>query len=186
LVAIIGGEQLQLCNTETGEEITQRSDAGNAVAFSHDGKWLAYGSDNERIYICDVPGLLTRRAMVAGIGVGSLAYSPDDQVLAAGHKDGTIRLWNTATGQMRSEMTGHESEVKDLAFSPDGRTLLSCDGVIRIWSVDHARSYGSFYDSANRMSLSADGRRLAVGHRPTKDDSTNVRLWDLQQMTLNR
>ncbi len=60
LVAIIGSEQLQLCNTETGEEITQRSDTGDAVTFSHDGKWLAYGGDNDRVYICDVPRLLTR------------------------------------------------------------------------------------------------------------------------------
>lgn len=177
LVAIVGNQQLQLCNTESGEEIAQRSGAGHAVAFSHDGKWLAYGGDSDRIQICAIPGLLTQRELVHGKGVRSIAFSPDDAILAAGHEDGVVRLWDVATGHNRAEIAGHEHRVADIAFSPDGRALMSCDGVVRIWSVAHARSYGIFYDSAAHMSLSADGRSLAVGLRRSAKDSPNVLVW---------
>ena len=48
-----------------------------------------------------------------------------------------IRLWETATGKLRRELVGHDSEIMSLAFSPDGRLLASGshDTTAMIWDV---------------------------------------------------
>ena len=65
------------------------------------------------------------------------AWSPDGQTLAAGNRDGTIRLWETATGKLQSTLSGHENFVSRVAWSPDGTKLASggSDGTVRIWEM---------------------------------------------------
>jgi WD40 repeat protein len=70
----------------------------------------------------------------------SVAVSPDGAVVAVGHTDGRVRLWDTATLRRRGPTLEHHNgeAVVSLAFSPDGRLLasgsLSSIG-IRIWDV---------------------------------------------------
>ena len=56
--------------------------------------------------------------------VNSVAFSPDGQVLASGSSDGTIGLWDAATGS-HIRVLGHPWGVSSVAFSPDGQTLAS-------------------------------------------------------------
>ena len=68
-------------------------------------------------------------------GVESVAFSPDGQTLASGSFDGTIKLWNLASGQELRTLTGHTGSVWSVAISPDGLTLASGgdDNTIKIW-----------------------------------------------------
>src|SRR5262245_51098221 len=43
-------------------------------------------------------------------------------------EDRTVRLWDVATGQMRSTFTDHTSKVSSVKFSPDGRRVASATG----------------------------------------------------------
>jgi WD40 repeat protein len=66
----------------------------------------------------------------------SLVFSPDGRLLAAGHEDSTIQIWGAASGTPRVTLAGHNVGVHDLAFSPDGRTLLSAaDSTLKLWHV---------------------------------------------------
>jgi WD40 repeat protein len=107
----------------------------------------------------------------------SLAFRSHSSMVASGNVDGKIRLWDTTTGEFKGELTGHGRVVRDVIFSPDVRTLLSAaeDGTVRVWHVDTGRCYGVLYQAADdetqvggedvvcRVSLSSDGRRLAIG-----------------------
>src|SRR5262249_26833948 len=94
--------------------------------------------------------------------VCSVAFSGKTQTMAAGKKDGTIELWDLATGLQFQELQGHRCPVKALAFSPDGKRLASADD-----------NYA--YPWAFSISHRVDGHRVPVGN-----GSRTVRLWQLE------
>jgi hypothetical protein len=179
-----------LCRAETGEDVFRKptsTQVANA-AFSHAGAHLAYGGDSGEITLLDTAQWQPLMTLSCGNPITCLAFTPDDWILASGHTDGTVRLWDTQTGRLRTKLVGHERGVRSMAFSPDGHTLLSSavDSSVRIWSVDHARAYGVAYrhsDAAMNtrcaVSLSSNGRRLAVGYSSELKDLPDVLLWDL-------
>src|SRR5262249_21997475 len=70
----------------------------------------------------------------------SLVFSSDGRTLAAASSDRnnrTIQLWESATGKVRKQFTGHQREISALAFAPDGKTLISGSGdaTALIWDV---------------------------------------------------
>jgi WD40 repeat protein len=170
--------------------------SGATNAFSHDGQKLAYGGRFQEIVVIGLENMQTLRKWPCSNGVTCLAFSPNDSIIAAGHADSTIRLWNTQTGELQAELVGHERVVTRLAFSPDGRTLLSSgdDCTLRAWSVDRGHGYGIVYRraipasdisiSGGDFSLSQDGRFLAVGYRPPLKDGPDLYLWQLPATAL--
>lgn len=52
--------------------------------------------------------------------------------------DQTARLWDVRTGQEVRRFAGHINEIRDVAFSPDGKYILtaSFDNTARLWLTD--------------------------------------------------
>jgi WD40 repeat protein len=70
-------------------------------------------------------------------GMTNAALSADGQRLAVSRHDGTIDLFDPATGKRSGSLLGHKGSVMSLAFRPDGRTLISggWDRSVRLWDV---------------------------------------------------
>lgn len=67
----------------------------------------------------------------------SLAFSPDNNLLATGRTDNIIRVWNLTDGNVMYTFAGHNDPVTSLAFSPDGNMLVSgsADSTVRLWDT---------------------------------------------------
>ncbi len=64
-----------------------------------------------------------------------IAWSPDGLTLAAGCRDGAVRLWSVGNGKLLQDLYGHTDVVTGVAYSPDGQLLASgsVDGAVRVW-----------------------------------------------------
>ena len=79
--------------------------------------------------------------------VVSVSFSPNGKRIASGNNDGTVKIWDTETGQVTltinatRKTNGRPRIVASVAFSPEGNRIVSLDeyGVLKVWDVDTGR-----------------------------------------------
>jgi WD40 repeat protein len=152
------------------------------VAFARD-KWLAAGAGSENPTSAQTLELLglpstgdSGQFRDFSVAIRSLAISPSGDVLAAGWSDrdktGDISVWDLDPVRERRRLRGHLNMVMSLAFSPDGRTLVSSSGAgvthyageIRVWdlvSMQERATLARLSTPIWEIAMSADGGTLA-------------------------
>jgi len=113
------------------------------------------------------------------LGDRGLLFSPREDVLAATDwAKNAVVLWNLRDGEIRSELIGHTSSVDEIAFSQDGRTLISRNrSDTRLWQVATAREIVRVGRGVKTLSprLSMEDRVLG------RSFSGNVEFWRLPE-----
>ena len=137
---------VRLWDTTTGQPIgpsLPHSGWVRAISFSPDGKTILTGSLDGKAHFWDsATGELVGAPLSisspnsSGHGFVAVAFSPNgSRILTAFGHD--ARHWNAATQQPIGQPLRHTSDVTSVAFSPDGKTVLtgSSDSTARLWDV---------------------------------------------------
>lgn len=131
--------------------------------------------------------VLSEVLVISGHGgsISGLAFSPVSNQIASASHDGTVRLWDTTTGQPLLTLAGHNDRVTSVVFSPDGGRVVSggWDGNVRVWDTASGQQIGSFEHGAqvNTVAISFDGTRVAAGGINPEGGGLDgrIRVWDV-------
>ncbi len=191
---------IKLWDTATWTEIVTLRHGGEAgriysLAFSPDGRTLASALTDEWTSPANTIKLweVSTWAEVAELkgheyGVRTVAFSPDGGTLASGAFDGTIRLWDVATGAQVGYIP-YEAAVTSVAFSPDGKTLVSgaFNNMVAFWDVEQ-RTFKAQFEVARQnllryVSFTSDGGKVV-----SATQGGAIELWeaDLQAGRIER
>lgn len=205
LASVGNDNTVRLWNVATGRQIGEPIWAHSLfVAFSPDGKYLVFtrpGAPTGKMETTDpicfwdlAAGKVIRTWTVKGATYAG-AFSPDGRTFAIGTNEwefkggnekerkgkstgentAVLSLWETATGKPLWRSAGYLEDVLSIAFSPDGKTLVSGGeyfhrengdrhGEIKFWDAANGKKLREVAGMVNRVDsvrFSSDGKYLA-------------------------
>jgi WD40 repeat protein len=194
-VAVVGQFRTSYWDVETGENTANFKDRTALVAYSPDGRTVAYvqrGFWNELSLADAETGELKRKIVQEGdpqtVNFRAVAFSPDGKLLAStGNQAGPdeeVKFWDAETGALKLTLRIDEKDttaIRMIAFSPDGRHIAAAgvSNVIYLWDArtgDLERTIQDT-DKVNVVAFSPDGKTLAGGNT-----YEYVKLWDVSDL----
>ncbi len=187
LVVTRGGSQVW--DTVTGKgvgtrhpNLTPKDGGPGMAALSADGQLAAMNytmsGDTE---VWEVATGRVRCTLRKLENLNGVRFSPDGSRLLVNEAFpvNRITLWDTTTGALAAELTGHTNTITAQVYSPDGTRLAtaSMDQTVKVWNAATGQllhTLRGHSSTVNAVAFNPDGRRLVS----TSADRT-VRLWDL-------
>ena len=155
------------------------ANAGRMVSacFSPDNKTILTASQDRRVNLWNLEGELIRTLFTNEQGISFAAFSPDAQkILTIGYYEKTATLWDTA-GTVLQTFSGHTAQLTALAFSADGRYVLtgSADSTARLYNIKGQliSTFNSYEGIVTAVAISPNGEYIA-----TNSDNESVWLWN--------
>jgi WD40 repeat protein len=172
-----GTAPLAVWDVETGKrqfELDGHRSLNSSIQFSHDGSRLVTAGWDKVVRVWDANTGAQLQAFKGHTGdLFCARFSPDDALIASGSRDNTLKVWNAAKSHLPTTLNVRYEEkplvTNSVAFSPDGRQLLSC-GVdsadAMIWEVGNGKNQSKLTGLAGgamTVAYSSDGLLIAAG-----------------------
>jgi len=169
-----GEYTLRLWDLETGrvERVLQGREgftlSNVEISYSPDEKFIAVGGDLWDLASGDqLTDLEQAISAVTSCWSSGVAFSPLGDTLATGCFEGQLDLWHLPDGALLKRISGYNSWVNELAYSPDGEHLAAIydvpDYLVQVLKLPEGKaSFTLTGGHFTRVAYSADGRTLAT------------------------
>lgn len=161
------------------------------VQFSPDGQYLATVGRDGAIRVWEVVTGYLAFSMRADSSLNCLRFDHKGQNIAVAGDN--VTLFNLRSGKVLKTFKGHAGQIRDLAFSPNGKFLLtgSEDKTAKLWSITTGRLLDTLeiQDGAiSAVAFSPDGNYVATGSqqflpaqgKPSGENS--IAVWDISEI----
>ncbi|KAL1413011.1 TOR complex subunit lst8 [Vanrija albida] len=144
----------------------------NRLAISPDKVYLA-AAGNSSVRIWDIPSLSNSPIMQLEGHTGNvtaLQYSAAGKWIVTGSEDGTVKVWDTRTGQVQRTYKHEGTMVNDVVIHPNQGELISCDqlGSVKIWDLGENTCTHELVPAEDvpirSVSIASDGGTLVAGN----------------------
>jgi len=161
-------EQLQILLAKSQQEL-QRAEIAEiaAVSITCEAYWLAH----KELY-----------AIVAGLRAAKRIFDPDIRKIVPNYTESKTfgRLWEVLYNiREANRLEGHSNGVMSVAFSPDGKTIVSSsdDKTIKLWNLEgkELRTLTGHSNWVMSVAFSPDGKTIASGSYDNQ-----IKLWNLE------
>lgn len=153
------------------------------VAYSPNGQTFAIVTPLG-IWLYDVDALDVEPRFLKGHtnNILSIAYNPDGTQIISSGMDGTIRIWDVATGEQISLIDSQTYWVYRASFSPDNRQIVAggysgfSEMLVEVWEIETGELIHTLYgheEQITEVSYSADGEQIT-----SVSSDGMVRIWD--------
>jgi serine/threonine protein kinase/WD40 repeat protein len=185
-----------VCQVRDGQEeliarLPAQAKPPGGLSISPDGRYVAYGelctggSGATKVSVWKVDGATPELIVTVpeGMWESALAFRGNRRQLAIGHVDGSVSVYDLATGKRVRRLAVGTPPVW-LAFHPhDNRLAVACGHAVKLFDVESGRELSVLRHTGLRSHVYSvawhpDGRRLATGCNDRK-----IRLWDAETAT---
>jgi WD40 repeat protein len=154
-----------------------------SIAFSNNGVSIAVVSIEHVSVFEAVTGVAIFEVQESA---QSISFSPEDDMLVCGLKDGSAKVWDVRTRNLIQKFEGHTRMVTSVAFSPCGTMMASgsSDATVRIWNISSGYCKCVLEGHLGwvlAVCWSGTGDRVISGSK----DSTG-RIWDISKQTCSK
>jgi len=156
---------------------------GAPRVFTPDGGTLLINDETGALALLDLQTGAVKQRMMRSQNLGATIFSPDGQTVAAGSDVGGVRLFETATGRPNLTLERFGGGVRALIFAPDGKTLVSVDNGVRLWSLETGELKRSWQiNGLISGRFAPDGKTLATlsSQLLAGQYLRELRLWDVE------
>jgi hypothetical protein len=184
LLAVAAGDALHIYNITTGTLDSQRPqvNAFGEIVYSPDGKYIATQGLGQQHIDLSTREIREGEVVIGGttletghtLRITCMTFSPDQKHIITGADDQTLRVSKLEDAGIRKVVTGHQVEILDIAFTPDGRQCASLDeeAILCLWDLETAKLIEDPVQSdhgsglSRPMIYSSDAQEIISGNKP--------------------